>query len=107
VNPAGVACAEFFVGKQQGGDDQGTGLDARYRDTTTHTRRQEARRTDRICTWLLMDTSPEVLSIRKLFVLSDIPTESRAVVNISIAKDWRFLPHDSFLVSVGESKLSG
>jgi len=46
--------------------------------------------------------SPEVLTNSWLSILSDIPSEREASVNISLMKDWRFLPQiPSFSVSYG------
>ena len=35
-----------------------------------------------------MDTSPEVLTNSWISVLSDIPDQREAIVNISLLKDW-------------------
>jgi hypothetical protein len=41
-----------------------------------------------------VEISPEVLTNSKLFVRLDIPNKREAIVNISLMKDWRFLPNN-------------
>ena len=49
-----------------------------------------------------MGTSPEVLTNSWISVLSDIPNQREAIVNISPMKDWRFLPRNPlFLTLIG------
>jgi hypothetical protein len=47
-----------------------------------------------------MEISPEVLTNSLFFILSDMKNEKQAIVNISLIKDWRFLPNYCFASTV-------
>jgi hypothetical protein len=49
-----------------------------------------------------VEISPEVLTNSQLFVSFDISNEREALANISLMKDWRFLPRNPlFLTPIG------